>query len=311
MHFSSRWCLAAINAVTILAALTSCADTSAAQAPQAQKLTGLGPGDFIWGVTVDDVSNLKAIPTSLGKLSKKPTTRVVFDEYVAASDYLNAVTAIQNVSFVMGEILDSSSVALYSPQAYRDRTTEYLNTLGGRVDIWEVGNEINGEWLCAKDASHCTAAQTADVVAKMSGAYDLVKQAGGKTALTLYYNKGCYADAKNEMFTWANANVPASMKSGLDYVLISYYEDDCNGLQPDWQAVFTKLAAMFPNSSLGMGECGTAKKARKTTYINRYYRMKVNVPRYVGGYFWWYFKQDMVPYTNSLWSVLDNAIAGT
>jgi hypothetical protein len=59
------------------------------------------------------------------------------------------------------------------------------------------------------------------------------------------------------------ANVPADMKSGLDVVLVSYYEDD---------------------------------------------RMSLPEPRLVGGSFWWDFRQDMVPNTLPLWSVLDAAL---
>ena len=129
-----------------------------------------------------------------------------------------------------------------------------------------------------------------------------------KTALTLYYNQNCWEKADHEMFAWTAANVPDRMKAGLDYVLISYYEDDCNGLQPDWNTVFNRLATMFPNSKVGIGECGTTKAASKATYIDRYYRMNVTAPRFIGGYFWWYFKQDMVPYTSGLWSTISSAM---
>ncbi len=50
----------------------------------------------------------------------------------------------------------------------------------------------------------------------MSGAYDLVKMRGKRAALTLYYNRDCWSAADHEMFTWANANIPADMKTGLD-----------------------------------------------------------------------------------------------
>lgn len=253
----------------------------------------------LYGVTVDDVTSLPAITQSLSSLPKMPTTRIVFDEFQPASAYRAATVAISQVSYVMGEILDSLYVPRYTVQAYRDRTSEYLNALGSAVDIWEVGNEINGEWL----------GTTSDVVAKMSGAYDLVKAQGKVAALTLYYNQGCWSNASNEMFTWAQANVPARMKSGLDYVLISYYEDDCNGLKPDWESVFQRLSVMFPTSRLGFGEVGTSIASRKAEYITRYYTLSIKAPNYVGGYFWWYFRQDMVPSTLPLWSTLSDAIA--
>lgn len=252
----------------------------------------------VYGLTIDQIGNLNSIVTSLKSLSQKPTTRIVFDENVAASYYANAASQIHAVSYVMGEILDSFYVKDISVSGYSARTTEYMNTLGSNVDIWEIGNEINGEWL----------GSTSDVVTKMTNAYNIVKNAGKKTALTLYYNEDCWMYPANEMFTWANKNVPASMKSGLDYVWISYYEDDCNNLQPNWPAVYQKLAAMFPNSKIGFGEVGTNVSSKKASYINRYYNMTINQPNYVGGYFWWYGFQDFVPMTNPLWTTFNDAI---
>lgn len=252
----------------------------------------------LYGVTVDDVSRLNDITESLGRLSKMPTTRIVFDEEVEPAYYRKPAVAIHKVSYVMGELLDSYYVKTVSVQGYIDRTRQYLNELSDVVDIWEVGNEINGEWLGAN----------ADVVAKMEGSYDLVKSQSKTAALTLYYNQDCWSRKSNEMFTWANANVPYRMKQGLDYVFISYYEEDCNGLKPDWPAVFQKLSAMFPNSKIGFGEVGTSSRAKKAEYLTRYYDMKINVPKYVGGHFWWYFRQDMVPYTKALWNTLNSAI---
>jgi hypothetical protein len=98
------------------------------------------------------------------------------------------------------------------------------------------------------------------------------------------------------------------MKNGLDYVLVSYYEDDCNNYQPNWQQVFDSLHVIFPNAKLGIGECGTTNANRKAEYITRYYTMNITTPNYIGGYFWWYYRQDCVPWnTKPLWQVLDNA----
>ena len=253
---------------------------------------------MIYGVTIDSIVNLAETVKSLSSLSFKPTTRIVFDENVAASNYVNAASQIHTVSFVMGEILDSFYMKNITTDAYSARTAEYMNALGDNVDIWEIGNEINGEWL----------GDTPTVVAKMNAAYNVVKAKGKKAELTLYYNELCWASQSNEMFTWAQNNISAAMKQGLDYVLVSYYEDDCNNLQPDWPQVFQKLATMFPNSKIGFGEVGSKFVTLKAPYITRYYNMKINHPNYIGGYFWWYFSQDMVPSTTSLWSVLNSAI---
>ncbi len=255
----------------------------------------------IWGVTLNNPWNTAATVDALSKLPIRPVARVVFDEGQAASAYVDVVRQIKTVADIMGEMLDSQYVNTVSVSAYVSRANEYLRALGNSVDLWEVGNEVNGEWL----------GPTSDVVAKISGAYDAVKTARRPTALTLYYNQGCWSRADHEMFTWADANIPDRMKTGLDYVFVSYYEDDCNGLQPDWNAIFQRLATMFPNSKLGIGECGTTKASEKAAYLTRYYTMSVNLPRFVGGDFWWYASEDLVPATAPLWSTLAQIMAAS
>lgn len=253
------------------------------------------------GVTLDSVDSISSIVQSLDQHSERVTARVVFDEFVAASYYKSPVTQIHAVADTMGELLDSFYMPQYTVAKFQARVDEYLNALSGVVDIWEVGNEINGEWLGA----------TADTVAKMTYAYDQAKARGEKTALTLYYNEDCWAKPEHEVFTWTQKNVPARMKEGLDYVFFSYYEDDCNDLQPDWPTQFARLGQMFPGSKIGFGEVGTTDAAKKSEYIRRYYTTILNQPRYVGGYFWWYYRQDMVPVTKSLWGTLDQAMRET
>ena len=113
------------------------------------------------------------------------------------------------------------------------------------------------------------------------------------------------------MFTWVYENLSDSMKQGLDYVLVSYYEDDCENdvlSNSEWQAVFDSLHQIFPNSRLGMGECGTLFESRKAEYMRRYYSMEITTPGYIRGYFWWYYQHDCVPKTKALWDTLDTII---
>jgi len=246
----------------------------------------------MYGVTIDSISRLPSIVGSLRALSQKPTTRIVFDEHVPAWQYRKAVNRIHKVSYVMGELLDSFYVKEYSVNGYLKRTEEYMDTLGSKVDIWEIGNEINGNWL----------GDTPSVVAKMTGAYDLVSERGGKTALTFHH----YLSSR-DMLNWAKKHVPERMKHGLDYVFVSFYHD--RKVKPDWENIFKRLAVMFPNAKLGFGEVGTEFQARKKSHLERYYKMKISQPNYVGGYFWWYGKQDMVPRSKPLWKTLNNIIA--
>jgi len=262
----------------------------------------------IYGVTADDITNLSGLVDSLQSLPHKPTTRIVFDDGQAPSHYAQAVPAVHAVSYVMGEILDSSAVAGVSVAAYTTRTSDYLAAFPTTVDIWEIGNEINGNWL------DTTPGGAADVAAKMTGAFDLVVAAGRKTALTLY---GCSdSGSSHDMMVWTMAHVPARMLAGLDYVLISYYEGDCGAPRSDWPAVFHQLRQLFPKARLGFGEVGSVdangndltNASVAGPYLQRYYQMSISEPGYIGGYFWWYFYEDMVPKTKPLFGILSTAI---
>jgi hypothetical protein len=257
--------------------------------------------DVLFGVTLDEVANLTDQLVALRELPVMPVARVVFDD-VAAGYYHAPLGELKRVAYVMGELVDSSGVKDMTNAAYLARTKEYFAALEDRVDIWEIGNEINGQWL----------GRTSDVVIKMSQSYRYVKSRGGRTALTLFYNETCAYDRAHEMFTWAKTNVPADMKAGLDYVLISWYPYGCNNAKPDWRSVFRRLGAIFPNAKLGFGEVGIAGKAtrsQKADLVREFYGLPRLGRNYVGGYFWWYFAEDMVPATRPLWRVLSDAIA--
>ncbi len=64
----------------------------------------------LYGVTIDDISELPALIDSLQRLPRKPTTRIVFDETVGPAYYRKAAIAMSQASHLMGEILDSAYV---------------------------------------------------------------------------------------------------------------------------------------------------------------------------------------------------------
>jgi hypothetical protein len=276
----------------------------------------------IYGVTLDDLSNLSAIITSLTKLPYRPTVRVVFDPGTSASQYYPALVKLHTVAYVMGEIMDS----YYFPtdiNTYTARTKELVYGLNGTVDVWEIANEINGEWL-RQDPSGDNATVNAEETAigqMVAAASSIVKGVGGKTAVTLYYNddsKGnnCWEKPQDYWKTWPTSFLPSSVRQSADYVLFSYYPyQDCPGLSPSWNADFSALESIFPNAKVGFGEIGTsstsAPSSVQTGLIKTYYPMvnSFNDPKFVGGFFWWYYAEEMVPYTKTYWSVLNQTIA--
>jgi hypothetical protein len=275
--------------------------------PNRAALIGTRPGlpSSFYGVTVDDVTKLDQIVASLAHLPSKPAVRIVLDPDMHPADYRLPVDAIGKVAYLMAEPIDSSEVISYTTGEYVNRFRRYVAAYKRKVALWEVGNEVNGDWL----------GPASRVTADIEGAYGVVRKTGGRTALTLSYEPGCAGSPSHDMWTWSAKNIPRDMKLGLDYVLVSYYEEECNGYRParaEWDTVFRRLHLMFPHAKLGFGEVGTHQNERiayKIAYLDRYYRLRIDVPGYIGGYFWWYYAEDMVPYQRSpLWRALAAAV---
>jgi len=275
-------------ALAVTAAAAVCgADTAAARAADSTPL---------WGVTIDRITKLESLTTALAELPRRPTTRVYFDVHEPASYYAQALAQIDGVSAVMGELLDSSDEKAISVTGFQARTESYLRTLGTRVNIWEIGNEVNGNWT----GSH------AEVAAKLTEAYQDVLAAGAKTALTLYANnfgpQHC-GDGEAELTPtqFSQRYVPSQVADGLNYVLLSYYPTQCGGIEPSSEEVASylqQLHAIYPNAALGFGEIGLSRRVTRSSLtkakqIMRWaYSLDPGVPYYVGGYFWWYAAED-------------------
>jgi hypothetical protein len=264
----------------------------------------------LYGVTVDDVTNLRDIKASSGALPHMPITRVYFDVRRPVTYYATAVRDLQPVSYLMGELLDSSDSRRIGTGAYNRRVKSYLAAFGNSVDVWEIGNEVNGNWT----------GRYPKVATKVTSAYNAVTAAGRRTALTLYYNVGCGDGARElDPLAFSQSYVPTPVRNGLGYVLLSYYEGNCNGIRPTtatWAAYFAQLHSLYPNGLLGFGEIGMANPATSSTMataqsiMSYYYGLGVNLPYYVGGYFWWYYDEDCLPIaTKPLWGTLQRAFA--
>jgi hypothetical protein len=301
-------------------------------------ITGRTPPPPIVGITYDDVSNTGPELTTLESISRMPAVRIVFDTGEPASYYKGPISTFYPAAYIMGELIDSSYMISYTPASARSWTQSYVSVLGSAVDIWEVGNEVNANWLSNESNG-------ADVMPKIEAMYSIVTAQGGRTALTFFYEgepsdpNNCIATdhGGNDMFTWITTNfslnLPVSQRSaateairtGVNYVLISWYPADCPGEKPNWPAVYTKVASIFPQSQVGFGELGTDNPQDGSTYeddeIASIYPLYVGEtvpaaegsgtlpPNYIGGVFWWYAAEEMVPWPGYLGCQLQQAIA--
>jgi hypothetical protein len=211
------------------------------------------------------------------------------------------------VANVMGSPIDSAPPSgKMTVGQYRDRVAGFMDALGSNVDLWEIGNEVNGDWTC----------DSAEMGAKIQAALHETQARHRPAALTLFYSD-FYKGKDREMVAWSRKYLSERVRKGLDYVLVSFYPDSATGPHPDWKTIFKDLADTFPNAKVGFGELGLRKadfslsddNAEKQKLIERYYRMASPLPgRYIGGYFWWTYRQDANTKSSPLWATFADVI---
>lgn len=245
----------------------------------------------------------------LAQLPKKPTVRVVFDKNANPASYIPALQQLRSVAYIMGQVLDSSHLKDFNTTTYRARAVNYYDTLGGLVDVWEVGNEINGDWTGYPNGADGpnpsqSAADRLAVGAKIAAAFDEAKARGLKTAVTFYKehpgpdSQGNGELPPYELFRWVAENLPDRVRTGIDYAFLSYYD---NPALYDWTSYFTRMASTFPNAKVGFGEIGgwgtgstqAGTHSGSLQAIHDFYGLiEPTVPSFVGGYFYWYYCSD-------------------
>ncbi len=262
--------------------------------------------DSILGITIDDswyeTVKLEAVVNALKNMKTKPTVRIVMSKDEPVSMYIPIFEKIGKVAYILACPVDSYDMKSYKTvYSYKKRFKTAYETLGKYTAMWEIGNEINGEDWLGKDPKL--------IADKVAAAYDFIKSKGGITVLTAY----AFAPEmqKIEMIDWLKTYLPPRIKNNVDYLLVSYYEDDNEGFQPDWWKIFAVLENIFPNSKLGIGECGStdenADEKTKLSMIRHYYGMPKYTKNFIGGYFWWYWVQDCVPHENNiLWKEINS-----
>lgn len=272
-------------------------------------------GSGWWGVTVDRTDGYPAVIASISDLVENVTgdahVRIVFDEGVPATDYDGIVDAALGAGIVVvGQILDSSAMASATLAQWQARVREYVDHFP-QITTWEIGNEVNGEWLGT------------EVRQKLEYAASYVKTANPSdtTLLTFYWQMGTAGSAANALFQWIHDNVTPALSSKVDVVALSTWIGDAPlGLAFD--EVFERLHAAFPAQQLAIGELGYwepgttrawwwRSQADPTTTVRealaeQTYVASFAFPYAKGGVFWWYYVQEMAART-PLWDAVNRA----
>lgn len=300
--------------------------TSRAATPQQVSARG-----NLYGITIENPQQIDKIVESIKNLSWKPTVRIVFQaEDSNPSTYIAYLQKLKPYATIMGEILDSEAMQDMSEPVYQKRVNDYVGQLDQYVDIWEIGNEINGSWLGDNNLRS----------RNVGYAYDAVRAKNKPTALTTWFDPPSCVDPSYEMIKWNKQYIPERVKSGVSYALVSYYGSSCKSYNQQvngsphtwddfehlttsqWTTVFQNMRSVFPSAKLGFGEVGYQNDTpafegpgntkmsdiEKVRLIKEYYGLKISIPGYIGGYFYWEGSQDLVPKGNPIWVGLNEAL---
>jgi hypothetical protein len=232
---------------------------------------------------------------ALGGAPGRAAVRLVFDLAEGPEHYRGTIRVAHALGVrVVGQILDSSEMAAVSLAGWRQRVARFVSALRD-VDTWEVGNEVNGDWLGR------------DIPAKIAYAADYVKRHTRASALlTLYWQLG-EDDAAHSVFTWAAA-VPAATFRDVDEIGLSVYPED-HPMGVAFDRVVRTLHAAFSRQRLSVSELGYWSSDLGHTWwwgsradplgtgrravADLYARAVLGYPFSAGGTYWWYFRTEV------------------
>jgi hypothetical protein len=245
------------------------------------------------GLTIDVIPNYKENIDLAAKLTEPyGWIRVVFDPG-PPSMYKDLIAYAKSKGLkIMGQPVDSSYDKKFTRKQYIQRFKDYIAAFP-EIDAWEVGNEINGNWL------------TPQIPQKVADAAAYCKSLNKTTACTFYYQINTGGPAKWSMFTWINKNFPQSTRDNIDVVLISLYEEQAP-LGIGFDQLMTQFRVEFPKQKIGLGELGYWIKGQRAWWelsdkpttdglvmtAEKYYPASFGYERSVGGCFWWNFVRE-------------------
>jgi hypothetical protein len=363
------------------------------------KCSDLATTGGVFGITITDtdpkfLEEAKRRIDELSSISKVPiVTRIVLDPIMKRETepdfryqldaYKSYIKEIQKVSCVMGELGDSYDLYNYFPytkkdgkpappranRTYLEWTNRAVEALGQDVDVWEIGNELNGDWTgwkCDKNGKNCEhedktpeqkIEKQREVLRATEASYNEIMRLKGLgkvkadalTAITLYYNEDadhhhCVDYDEARLNTWlkvADTTLNDTIKQKVDFVLLSFYESDCPQVDKSYRGIartFDSIRKVFKGEAtgFGFGEIGYKDQkckgdgrvdnkncqAKNPDYIRKYFLymdscvrkelakeefQKPRPIRYIGGYFYWWYLQDVVRSTKNNFMATRNA----
>ncbi|MDP3541513.1 MAG: hypothetical protein Q8T11_03485 [Elusimicrobiota bacterium] len=226
-----------------------------------------------------------------------------FNEYDGVVDEL-----VRNKIKVMGGVLDSTQwPKTMTPELYAERTKNLVLHYRGKISSWEVGSELNGDWIGGVSAPFTTE----QVYRTYAAGVDKVKELdpGLETVATLYAWEETAPDREHALSDWLAVQVKRGFGRNLDVVGLSVQPEE-NPLGMGFERVFDATGDALPRQKLMISSLGYVEKeevagywwlapddadgARKDIAI-LYTTASCAMPRSLCGGFWWQTLDQMLP----------------
>ncbi len=182
-----------------------------------------------------------------------------FNEYDGAVDLLR-----KNGISVMGDILDTTQWPRgMTPAIYAERVKNIVLHYKGKVAAWEVGSELNGDWLGGSSDP-----LTPDQVFKIysAGAAKAKElDPGAETVATLYWWEATAPDRAHSLSGWLKTFVPRGFGANVDTVGLEMFPDD-NPVGMRFESAFDEVASALPGKRLILSSFGYVEKNRLRGY---------------------------------------------
>jgi len=209
---------------------------------------------------------------------------------------------------VMGCVLDTAQwPKTLTPEAYAERVKNIVLHYKGKVDSWEVGSEINGDWL-GGGAQPLGLDQIYKIFsAGAAKAKELDPET--ETVATLYWWEATAPDREHSFSGWLETYSRRGFGKNVDIVGLSFYPED-NPVGMSFERAFDAAAEAMPEHRLMLSSFGYVENtelkgywwlapddvddARKDISI-LYTTASCAMSRSLGGGFWWQTLQQMLP----------------
>lgn len=226
-----------------------------------------------------------------------------FNEYDGVMDELR-----KKKIKVMGCVLDTAQwPKTLTPEAYAERVKNIVLHYRGKVSAWEVGSEINGDWLGGSSSPLGLEQVYKIFTAGAAKAKELDPET--ETVATLYWWEATAPDREHSFSGWLKTHAAQGFGKNVDIVGLALYPED-NPVGMSLERAFDSAAEALPGRKLMLSSFGYAEQdslkgywwlapddadgARKDIAI-LYTTASCAMANSLGGGFWWQTLEQMLP----------------